>query len=168
MLASYVLLMLLFSAMKPILPGFCQRWDVLLPFALYFGQRRSFAEGICLTVVAAHSYTLVSSAHFGLHMIHYLFYFSIARLASYVLYANRWYSIAGLVFLSAIMSRITLPLLASAFGHGWPVLSGWNLDLSVILSQPFYGYVVYRYCVTMDAITFKLPPAKIELRGHFQ
>ena len=156
-------LMLLRTAWEPILPGFYRRWDVLLPFMVYFGQRRSLPEGLILALFTSHLYSLCSAAPIGVFTTHYLILFSVARLFSYVIYANTWFSILVLMFSLAILSRIILTLVATAFGHGWPLFAPGNFVWWGPFLNSVAGYIIYRMVEMLDRVTYKVPRINIEL-----
>lgn len=156
-------LLLFRTAWEPILPGFYRRWDVLLPFMVYFGQRRSLPEGLILALFTSHLYSLCSAAPIGVFTTHYLILFSVARLLSYVIYANTWFSILVLMFSLAILSRIILTLVATAFGHGWPLFAPGNFIWWGPLLNSVTGYIIYRMVEMLDRVTYKVPRINIEL-----
>lgn len=151
------------STTKAMTAGTNYPWDVLLPFAVYFGQRRTLVEGLILTLFTAHLYSLCSAAPIGVFTIHYLILFLIARAMSYVVYASGGLSILALMFLLAVLSRFGLPLVASFFGHGWPIFSFRNF----IWWGPFFnalaGWLTYVALVMIDRMTYKAPRINIEL-----
>ena len=154
----------IFSSGKSLFPFPVYRWDILLPFMIYFGQRRTWTEGIVLTVVSAHLYSLASSAPVGLFTIHYLLYFTLARLFSYVLYANRWYSILVLMLSFITLSRLSMAFMALVFGHGWPLKSPQNFNVWFLITNSVFGYFIYVALGLLDRLTGKLPRQNIELR----
>lgn len=156
-------LVLLRTAWEPILPGFIRRWDVLLPFVVYFGQRRSLPEGLILALFTSHLYSLCSTAPIGVFTTHYLILFSVARLLSYVIYANTWFSILVLMFSLAILARFTLTLVAFAFGHGWPLFAVGNFVWWGPFLNSVVGYIIYRMVEMLDRVTYKVPRINIEL-----
>ncbi len=156
-------LLLLRSAWTPLLPGFTHQWDVLMPFIVFFGQRRSVPEGLILSLFTSHLYSLCSAAPIGVFTSHYLTLFVIARLLSYVIYANTWFSILLLMLSLAVISRLVLTIVATAFGHGWPLLTMENFTWWGLIFNGFFGYIVYGALGGMDRLTYKAPRMNIEL-----
>lgn len=158
-------LLLLRTSWTPLLPNFMQQWDVLLPFVVFFGQRRSIPEGLILSLFTSHLYSLCSAAPIGVFTSHYLTLFVIARLLSYVIYANTWFSILLLMFALSLLSRVVLTVVATAFGHGWPVLSMETFSVWGLMFNGLMGYVIYGALGGMDRMTYKAPRISIELAG---
>jgi len=156
-------LLLLRSAWTPLLPDFTRQWDVLLPFAVFFGQRRSLAEGLILCLFCSHLYSLCSAAPIGVFATNYLALFVISRLLSYVIYANTWFSILLLMLSLALLSRVVLTIVAMAFGHGWSLFSSENLTWWGLLFNGIFGYLVYGALGAIDRMTYKAPRINIEL-----
>src|SRR5690606_3721385 len=102
-----------------VMPSVFRHWDVLLPFIVYFGQRRSVAEGLTLSILTAHLYSLSSVAPVGVFVLHYLSLFIVARVLSYVIYANQWVTILMLMLSLSLLARIVNIPIASLFGHSW-------------------------------------------------
>jgi hypothetical protein len=148
---------------EPCFPGFFRQWDVLLPFVVYFGHRRSMPEGIILSLFASHLYSLNSSAPIGVFTTHYLIIFAIARLLSYVVYANRWFSVLLMMLSLAALSRIILAVTAGFFGHGWAVFSFANFIWWAILFNGLVGSLCFWILELVDRVTFKAPRINIEL-----
>lgn len=158
-------LMLLRTAWKPILPSSLQSWDVLLPFVVFFGQRRSIPEGLILALFTSHLYSLLSAAPIGVFTTHYLILFFVARAVAYSLYASNSVSIVLLLIVLGFVSRLVLPWVASLFGHSWPVLSFANFPLMGMLATAFFGFILYALLVGLDRITSKTPEETIEFSG---
>jgi hypothetical protein len=156
-------LLLLRTAWEPMLPGFYRRWDVLLPFMIYFGQRRSLPEGLILALFTSHLFSLCSTAPIGVFASHYLILFLIARLLSYVIYANSWFSTLLLLLSLSVLSRFILTLVAATFGHGWPLFAKGNFIWWGPLLNSVAGLLVYRLIETLDRMTYKVPRTNIEL-----
>ena len=156
-------LLLLRTAWEPVLPGFYRRWDVLLPFMVYFGQRRSLPEGLILALFTSHLYSLCSTAPIGVFTSHYLILFIIARLLSYVIYANTWFSILLLMLSLAILSRFTLTMVATLFGHGWPLFSPGNFVWWGPFLNSVSGLITYGLLESLDKMTYKVQRTSIEL-----
>lgn len=145
------------------LPGFIREWDVLLPFVVYLGQRRSLPEGLILALFTSHLYSLSSTAPIGVFATHYLILFIIARLLSYVIYASAWFSILLLMLSLAFLSRAQLTLVAGLFGHGWPLFSADNFVWWGIVLNSCMGFLIYRCLEGLDRMTYKAPRTNIEL-----
>jgi hypothetical protein len=148
---------------EPLLPRFFHHWDVLLPFIIYFGHRRSMPEGIILSLFASHLYSLNSSAPIGVFTTHYLILFAVARLLSYVVYANRWFSVFLLLFSLTLLSRMVLAVTAGFFGHGWTVFSFSNFVWWAVLFNSVIGSLFFWMLELLDRATFKAPRINIEL-----
>lgn len=138
-----------------IAPGFFSNWDLLLPFMIYFGQRRPLFEGLLLWFVLAHLYTLQSVAPVGVFVVYYLVLFVISRLISEAFFAMEGIQIFGLISLLSLLSRLILPLVAQLFNSGWPVWSWRNLQFGMIFTNIVLGWLCYRALSLIDKITFK-------------
>ena len=106
---------------------------------------------------------LASSAPIGVFAIYYLVFFVAARLLSVVVYASGWSSIFALMFVMATVGRIVLPIIASGFGHGWPIWTLRNWSFLGLLLNTFMGVLLYWSLVILDKVTFKAPRINIEL-----
>lgn len=149
--------------MDPLLPQALRHSDIMLPFVVYLGQRRALAEGLILSLFASHLYSLCSAAPIGVFTAQYLLLFLVARLLSYVIYVNRWYSIMFLMFALAFFSRFLLWIIASMFGHGWGFFAeGWGLLTGALLNG-LIGLTIYSFMAAVDRMTFKAPRINIEL-----
>jgi hypothetical protein len=144
-------------------PGLFTNWDLLLPFMLYFGQRRPLFEGLLLWFILSHLYSLQSVAPMGVFVVYYLILFVIARLISEVFFATEGIQILGLISLLTLFSRFVLPLVARAFDSGWPVWSWRNLHLGMIITNIFVGWICYQILGFVDKITFKDPRQILDL-----
>lgn len=145
-----------------IFPGFFAHLDILLPFVVYFGQRRSMAEGLTLTIITSHLYSLCSSAPIGIFVLLYLMLFLIAQGVSFVFYADRVHSIISLLFVLSLTSRVLALPVVALFGQSW----GSFFDAGLIfgpLSNAIVGYVIYRVLALLDQITNKTPTLNIQL-----
>lgn len=158
-------LILVKTAFYPFAPTWVQRWDLLLPFVVFFGQRRPLPEGIILSLFSSHIYSLCSSAPLGVFTTTYLLIFAAARLISYVAFASTSLSILLLMIGLSLCSRIILPLVAQFFHVGWPVLSFDNLVLWSILLNGIGGWAIYIGLEGLDLLTHKAPRNSIELSG---
>lgn len=162
----FVLVVLVFIVLRTTLhpiAGFVKYWDLLLPFAIYFGQRRTLTEGLILSLFTSHLISLSSSAPVGVFTAYYLAIFLCARLLSLVFFAHIWYSILLLLFALSLLSRVMLTVVASSFGHGWPMFSFANWSFWGLMLNTLAGYLVYRGLEQLDRLTHKTPPARIEL-----
>jgi len=151
------------TTLEPIFPNVFRHWDLLLPFMVYFGQRRTLPEGLILALFNSHLYSLCSSAPIGVFALVYLVLFCIARLLSYVIYANTWVSILVLMFSLGLLTRILLYIAANVFGHGWHFFSFGNLAPTSLVFNAVMGYFVYSGLEWMDWFTNKVPRINIEL-----
>ena len=130
---------------------------------VYFGQRRTFGEGLVLSLFTSHLYSLCSSAPIGVFATYYLILFIGARLLTYVIYANTWLSVFVLLLSLSFLSRFLMILVSTSFGHGWPWWSTANLSLLYPLVNAVLGIAMFRLLEEVDRITFKLPRLSIEL-----
>lgn len=156
-------LMLVRTTSEPLLPMLFRQWDVLLPFMVYFGQRRSLPEGLILALFTSHLYSLSSIAPIGVFASLYLVLFLVARLLSYVIYANSWFSILLLMLSLAVFSRIILTIIASSFGHGWSLFASGNFLWWSLIFNAVLGYLTYTWIEALDRLTNKVPKINIEL-----
>ena len=148
-------------------PTLLRRWDLLLPFVIYVGQRRTVVEGLLLVLFMSHLFSLSSSAPIGVFAIHYLVIFLVARFLVYGIYANTWLSILGLIFLLGLLSRVTLPLIAGFFNHGWPILTFRNFPPLSLFLNAVFGLLTYRCLGLIDQMTYKVAPLNIELSENY-
>lgn len=163
-IAGVVYFLILFrSTSDPIMPSVIREWDILLPFAVYIGQRRNLLEGVLLVLFISHLYSLASVAPIGVFAIHYCAVFFAARFLIYVVYADRIGSIWALLFVLALASRIVYPFIAGGFGHGWPLFSFRNLLFFGFFINSTLGVVIYWGITWIDRLTFKIAPRNIEL-----
>lgn len=146
-----------------VVPKIFRSWDILLPFVVYLGQRRSLPEGLILTLFAGHLYSLSSAAPIGLFAIHYLVIFIIARLLSYVTYVSRWYAVVVLLFALGFIAHFSLAFIATFFGHGWSVFRGFGEALGKVFLNSVFGLFVYTALDLLDKLTFKAARMNIEL-----
>ena len=163
MVGFFVFLMLLKTTAFWLAPNFFSHWDLLLPFMVYFGQRRPVFEGLLLWFILAHIYTLQSSAPIGVFVIYYLIFFALARLLSEAFYASSSLSVLGLMAILAFLSRIILPVIGDSFQSGWPIMSWRNLHIGFLVYNTFAGWFCYLIIAGLDKITFKAARQNIEL-----
>lgn len=143
--------------------GWVTGWDVLLPFMVYFGQRRSLLEGSLLGLFTSHLYSLCSAAPIGVFATLYLILFVTARLLIHVIYANSWTSITVLIFLLSLFSRVLLTIISASFGHGWPFMASGNFSFSALLVTTLMGVLTYGLLTWLDRFTFKIDRIAIEM-----
>jgi len=158
-------LILVKTAWYPVAPHFVQKWDLLLPFIVFFGQRRALPEGIILSLFSAHLFSLSSGAPLGVFTTAYLVIFAVARLISYVAYATTLASILLLMIGLSALSRVILPLIAQFFHESWPLLSLHNLVWWSILLNGLAGWAIYVVLVWVDRLTNKVSRNSIEFSG---
>ena len=158
-----LVLILIRTTSEPVIPAVLRQWDLLLPAIIYVGQRRGLFEGLLLVLFLSHLYSLCSAAPIGVFVVHYLLIFALARLLIYVIYANNWLSVSGLILFLSFISRILLPIVAKAFGHSWSIVSFQNFVWWSLLINTFVGFIVYAFLGTLDRLTYKAPPSNIEL-----
>lgn len=140
-----------------------RQWDILLPFVIYVGQRRTLIEGILLVLFVSHLYSLSSVAPIGVFAVHYLIIFFAARGLVYTVFANTWFTILGVLFLVSIFSRLTLPAVCMFFGFSWSVFSFRNLMVGSFFVNAFLGLILYVFLSFLDRLTFKVSRINIEL-----
>ncbi len=156
-------LILIRTTMDPLFPSWFRHCDVLLPFVVYLGQRRNLPEGLILTLFSSHIFSLCSAAPIGVFTTNYLLIFIVARLLSYVVYANGSLSILVLIFSLTLLSHFTLALIVTFFGHSWGVFAGGISILLRALLNSALGGIIYGSLVVLDRMTFKAPRINIEL-----
>ncbi|MCB0405138.1 MAG: hypothetical protein KDD51_10155 [Bdellovibrionales bacterium] len=147
-----------------VFPDVFRHWDILLPFIVYFGQRRSVAEGLTLSILTSHLYSLSSIAPIGVFVLHYLSLFIIARVLSYVIYANEGFTILMLLFALSLLARIINLPIASLFGHSWGSNGIGAFGMGLLLNTVL-GFFVYLSLSLLDRMTFKTPTINIEMAG---
>lgn len=155
--------MILRTTSESLFPDTFRRWDLLLPVAVYLGQRRDFLEGAVLVFILAHLYTLCSVAPAGVFILQYGFIFLAAKGLLKFIFANNWSSVFGLTLFLSFVSRFTLPLISRVFEHGWPVFSLGNLMILNVFTNAFAGIVLYYLLSRLDRFTHKVAPAEIQL-----
>ncbi len=165
-IAAVGAVILLRTSLVAVWPGFFKQWDILLPFAVYYGQRRSVPEGLILALFSGHLYSLCSGAPIGVFTTSYLLVFVAARLITYGLYANTGLSIFLLLLGLSIFSRVVLTLVSRSFGQGWPFFTWDNLVLWAFFWNAFAGWIVYHGLELLDRITFKAEVTNIEFGGE--
>ena len=151
------------STAAPLLSETFLRWDALMPFVAFFAARRVLVEGLILTLFTAHVYSLCSAAPIGVFTTHYLLLFFVARLLTYVVFADTWVTELGLLALLTLLARFVLPAVAWGFDTGWAVFSWENLHPLGWLLNSLGGLLVFRMLVAVDRMTFKSPRTSIEL-----
>jgi hypothetical protein len=151
------------STWQPLFPGLFKQWDVLLPFVVYFGQRRAALEGIVLSLIFAHAYSLFSSAPLGVFPALFLIIFTLSRLISYAVYVHQGISVFLLIFSLSVFARFLITWIAAFFDHGWPlfILSNWKIW--AIILNAFYGWALFSALGAIDRLTQKQPRSNIEL-----
>ncbi len=162
-MVAVVFFILLRTSADGLFPRWFRHWDLLLPFIIYFGQRRSLTEGLILSLFVSHLYSLGSSAPIGVFATHYLCIFVLVRMLSYGIYADTWLSVFLMLLGLSVVSRIVLPLVAKSFGQGWPILTWSNLSIVGFLVNSCLGLLAYMSLVLLDKISFKAPQTSIEL-----
>jgi hypothetical protein len=163
MIGLFFLFALLRTTVFWLAPGMLGRWDILLPFMIYFGQRRPLFEGLLMWFVLSHLYTLQSVAPVGVFVIYYLVIFAVARLISEAFYANTGLSILVLIFILSVVSRFILPAVAGSFESGWRVFTWSNLHPAIFLTNTLLGWFSYLLLEVLDKVTFKVARQDVEL-----
>lgn len=163
-LTLFVLALVLFkSTSEVIIPSVFSGWDILLPVAIYLGQRRNLWEGLLILLFNGHLYSLNSSAPIGLFVVYYLLFFFFAQIVAYILYAQTPISVMCLIFLVTTLSRIVLPLCAQSFDQSIYVFSWANWSVWNILLNTGLGFLIYLALGFLDRVTLKVPPRNITL-----
>lgn len=163
-LTVFVLLLILFkTTAETSVPSVFTGWDLLLPVALYLGQRRVVWEGLLLVLFNGHLYSLNSSAPIGLFVVYYLLFFFFAQVVAYILYAQTPTSVIWLILLATLIARLLLPILSQGFDQSLYVLSWGNWNLWNIILNTVFGFFVYLSLGFLDRITLKVPPRNITL-----
>lgn len=164
-IGAVLLLVLVRTAALEVLPSLVHHWDVLLPFVVFFGQRRTIPEGLILSLFSSHLYSLSSAAPIGVFTSVYLVIFLIARLLTHVIYSSTGPTVFIMMFFLGLLSRVLLYLVANAFGHTWEFFTWDNLNLLGLAFNGLLGWWVYVGLEWLDRLTFKTPPVKIEFSG---
>lgn len=151
------------STAASILPQMVLSADLLMPFVVFFAQRRSTWEGFILSLFCSHLYSLSSSAPIGIFAFYYLILFFFARLMRYGINVSGWVSTLLALFTLSVAGRFLLPVVASAFAPAWPVFMWKNFPWSGILFAPLYGLVIFALGEALDRTTFKADRANIEM-----
>lgn len=155
MIGFFLTLTLVRTTLFWVAPSVLGNWDILLPFMIYFGQRRPLFEGLLLWFILAHLYTLQSVGPVGVFAIYYLIFFVLARLISEAFYAHTGLSILILIFLLSILSRFVLPGVASLFDCGWKVFAWSNFHPALLMTNTVLGWLCYLSLEGVDKVTFK-------------
>jgi len=138
-----------------LLPTFLIRWDFLLPFMIYFGQRRPLFEGLLLWFIMSHWYSLESSAPIGSLVIFYLSIYVISRLLSETVFAADAIQVFTLFFIMMVFSRLTLPWVTSFFGAGWKIFSWRNLNPIWFATDFILNCSTFYFLMGVDKLTAK-------------
>jgi len=155
MVGFFVVLLLIRTTGLGIVPSMLSQWDLLLPFMVYFGQRRPLFEGLMLWFFLAHIYSLQSVAPVGLFVVYYLIVFLISRLTSEFFYASSGLSVLGLIAILSFVSRLMLPLVAESFGSGWSILSWRNLHPGLLFTNCLCGWLCFMILALLDKVSGK-------------
>ncbi len=151
------------STAASVLPGMFLTADLLMPFMVFFAQRRSTWEGFILALFCSHLYSLSSSAPIGVFAFYYLAQFFLARLMRYGIYASGWISTLLVLFTLSLGGRFLLPIIAGFFGPAWPVFIFSNFPWGGIFFAPIYGLVIFALGEALDRATFKADRVNIEM-----
>ncbi|NBX81583.1 hypothetical protein EBQ90_00620 [bacterium] len=162
MIGLFLVLLLVRTTTFWIAPSVFSNWDLLLPFMVYYGQRRPLFEGLLLWFVLAHLYTLQSVAPVGVFIIYYLLIFVVSRLISEAFFADSGMSILGLMqFGISVANHFTL--VAGAFNSGWGLWSWNNLHPGILGLNIVLGWLCYLGLGVIDQLTFKGPREILDL-----
>jgi len=148
-----VAIIILKTSLIPLYPKMFQRWDILLPFIIYFGLKRNLIEGLILSILTSHLFSLSSSAPVGFYLAYYTFLFFLIRLISLAIYSDTSTMVLLLIFVSLIFSKLFIPFLAKFFGYTIPMFG--NIGFIEIILNTLSGFLVYWIIWLIDAITFK-------------
>jgi hypothetical protein len=151
------------TTFDPIFPNAFRYWDVLLSPIIYFGQKRNLAEGLILTFLAAHIYSLCSMAPIGVFVFYYVIIMFVSRGVSSFFDASDWFTILPLLFSFSILSRVAISLLSDFFEYPVGFFSlGWYLPLYILMNT-FMGFLTYLFLTWLDVVTEKAARNPIEL-----
>ncbi len=157
------LVLMVRSTSASVLPRMVLTADLLMPFMVFFAQRRSTWEGFILALFCSHLYSLSSSAPIGVFAFFYLALFFLARLMRYGIYASGWISTLLVLFTLSLGGRFLLPLIAALFGAAWPVFTFANFPWGGIFFAPIYGLIIFALGEALDRATFKSDRASMEM-----
>lgn len=163
MIGLFVLFLLIRTTSTNLFPTFLVRWDFLLPFVIYFGQRRPLFEGLLLWFIMSHWYSLESAAPIGCLAIYYLIIYLCSRILSETVFAADGFQIITLLFSLSLLSRFLLPWVAHFFGAGWSVFSWRNLNPFFLISDLILNTVTFYVLLGVDKISAKEPRPILDL-----
>ncbi len=155
MIGFFLVLLILRTTGYFLAPSLLMQWDILLPFMIYFGQRRPIFEGLLLWFLLAHLYSLQSVAPVGLFVVYYLIVFLASRFSSEFFYATSGGAVLGLIAVVALFSRFVLPLVAEGFESGWSIFSWRNLHPGAFFINTLCGWLCYMGLGTLDKLSGK-------------
>ena len=155
MIGLFFLFLLIRTSSASVLPGFLLRWDFLLPFVIYFGQRRPLFEGLLLCFIMSHWYSLESAAPIGCLVIFYLLIYLLSRILSETVFAADSFQILALLFSLGLLSRFILPWISHFFGAGWDVFSWRNLNLFFLISDLLLNFGTFYLLLGVDKVSAK-------------
>ncbi len=161
--AFVAMVLLVRSTSAQVLPRMVLTADLLMPFMVFFAQRRSTWEGFILALFCSHLFSLSSSAPIGVFAFFYLALFFLARLMRYGIYASGWISTLLVLFTLSLGGRFLLPVIAGLFGAAWPVFMFSNFPWGGIFFAPIYGLVIFALGEALDRATFKADRVNIEM-----
>jgi len=155
MVGLFFLFLLLRTSCGALLPTMILKWDFLLPFMIYFGQRRPFFEGLLLWFIMSHWFSLESSAPMGTWVMFYLIIYVLSRLLSEVFFAVDSLQIFALLFIMLLASKFLLPWTSHFFGARWAVFSWNNLHPGFFMTDLFLSWITFLSLITVDVLTAK-------------
>lgn len=165
MLGIFASFLLIRTSCANLLPQVVLGWDFVLPFMIYFGQRRPLFEGLLLWFLMSHWFSLESMAPLGVWVIFYLLLFVVARLLSEVIYAADFFQIIILVAVLVLASRLVLPWIAHFFNAGWEVFSWRNLNPFFFITDTTLSCLGFLVLSGIDRLTAKESRTVMELNG---
>ena len=141
-------------------------WELLLPFLIYWGQRRGLTEGIILTLFCSHLVSISSGAPIGIYAcVSFIIYLG-ARLVSLALYAETWATILALVSLFSFLLRFVMAGVGFFFGYT-RISDWWSLPWgNYLMINAILGLSTFYFLQILDKITFKMTPSEIEISGE--
>lgn len=157
------MLLIVRASLLAAFPSFFQFFDILIPFTVYMGQRRSLWEGAGLSLGFGYLFSLFSVAPQGFYMMVSFGIFLVVRFFSLAFYAHTRWSIAVLLTLSLLLSRVFVYLIAIAMDIPLPKSMfleclSWNFLWGIGLS-----YLIFSVLRRLDEKTFKIPRINIEV-----
>lgn len=165
MVGTVGLALVIKTSMAPFLPSSLRLWELLLPFLIYWGQRRALTEGIILTLFCSHLVSLSSGAPIGIFAsVNFLVYLA-ARLVTLGLYAESWTTILALLSLFSLLLRVLIGTVNLLFGHP-AFIDWWKFSWAQYWwVNALFGLALFYFLQLLDHLTFKGNQSEIEMSG---